>query len=248
MTLEEGTKALDCEGDPLDRITVEPIEPPPPSPPPDGYIIAAYDFEPCATFVPPVSLTVRYEDGALPEGVSEEGLVIAYYDEDTGEWVVLPGVVDTAANTVTASISHTTVFAILGAVLPPEFTLANLVISPREVSSGEDVTISVVVTNTGGSTGSRTVELRIDGALVATEEVTLAPGASDTVAFTVARDEAGTYGVTVKVEDKSLSGSFTVTAAPFPWWIVGVGLGLAIMLAAAITFYLLVWRRRRAAA
>lgn len=241
MRLALGTEVLDCEGELVEVIRVDPIEPPPPPLPPDGHIIAAYDIEPCATFDPPVDLVLEYDDEALPEGVVEQNLVIAFYSEDIGEWVVvMPSVVDTFANTVTARITHTTVFAILGAVPAAEFTLTNLAISPGEVSPGEDVTITVLVTNTGGSTGSITLELRIAGVVQATGGATLAPGASDTVAFTVSRDETGTYGVTVD----GLTGSFRVTEAAFPWWAVWLGVGLGAFLLIWIGYFW--WRRARA--
>ena len=55
---------------------------------------------------------------ALPEGVREADLVIALLDEATGEWEFVTGVVDTDANTITFSIDHFTLFAILAAPDP----------------------------------------------------------------------------------------------------------------------------------
>ena len=44
------------------------------------------------------------------------------FDDATGEWVFIPGVVDTQANTVTFSIGHFTTFAILALAPVPEPT------------------------------------------------------------------------------------------------------------------------------
>jgi hypothetical protein len=89
--------------------------------------------------------------------------------------------------------------------------------------------------------GSWPVTLSIDGVAEDTKPVTLSPGESDTITFTVSRDEAGTYDVALD----GLAGSFTVTEEAFPWWALGLGLGLAALLAAAA--YLLIWRRKRMA-
>jgi len=88
--------------------------PNPPAPPVDSHIIGlAYDFQPAgATFSPPVTLTFT-----LPEGIDISGLVLAFYDTATGEWVLLESTIDTEMGTITASMSHFTVFAVLA--IPP---------------------------------------------------------------------------------------------------------------------------------
>ncbi len=95
---------------------------------------------------------------------------------------------------------------------PATFTLDSLSISPEEIHTGENVTISVRVTNTGEQTGSYEVTLRIDDTVVATGEVTLDGGASQTVTFATFRDVAGTYSVSVD----GLSGTFTIEETPSP--------------------------------
>ena len=118
VTIPEGTIALDEDGNPLLTLAVN-NDPEPPAPPEDVHIIGlAYDLGPAgATFDPAVTLTWEYGSTDVPDGVDEEDLVIAYYDGETGKWVVLESVVDTAANTIEASVSHLTTFATLG--VPP---------------------------------------------------------------------------------------------------------------------------------
>jgi hypothetical protein len=88
---------------------------------------------------------------------------------------------------------------------------------------------------------SYTVTLLIDGVEQATQERTLEPKASDTVIFTVAKEDRGTYEATVD----GLSGSFTVTEdEAFPWWTVGLGAGVFLLAVAVVAAYLLIWRRR----
>ena len=70
-------------------------------------------------------------------------------------------------------------------------------------------------------------------------------GATDSVIFTVNKDETGTYSVEVE----ELTSEFIVKAHPFPWALFGGILGgVLAALAATIAVYLVVFRRRRAAA
>ncbi|MFC1965302.1 CARDB domain-containing protein, partial [Chloroflexota bacterium] len=133
------------------------------------------------------------------------------------------------------------------------FTISDLNISPVEVDIGEDITISVLGTNTGDLTGSYKVTLNVDNVDVAIEDVTLAGGASQKVVFSIAKDIAKTY--TVKIDD--LSGKFTVKPPPTPaldeekrstetpvptkpnnrWLIVGIIAG-AVLLGLALYFWI----------
>jgi len=121
LTIGEGTAGLTAEGEPISEISILEMEeadiPPPPE---EGHVIGlAYDFGPDdATFDEPITISFTYDPDDLPEGVSEEDLVIAVWDEDAGEWIELPSVVDTVNHTVTATVDHFTAFAIV--VLPVE--------------------------------------------------------------------------------------------------------------------------------
>lgn len=91
------------------------------------------------------------------------------------------------------------------------FEVTDLVISPSQVNEGEPTNISVTVKNTGDAQGSHSLELKINGTVEATEEVTLDAGASETVTFTVTKDTLGEYSI----EIADLKGLLTVTAAAF---------------------------------
>jgi len=119
LTIPTGTVGLTKELEPLTEITNVIMDDPPPPPEGANIVGLAYDFGPDgATFEPPIPLTWSYDPADIPEGVAEEDLVLAYYDEATGEWVELVCVVDTENNTITASISHFTTFAIIWAPPP----------------------------------------------------------------------------------------------------------------------------------
>lgn len=89
-----------------------------------------------------------------------------------------------------------------------KFTVTNLVISSKEVQVGQSVDISCLVTNTGTAIGDYTVYL--EGDFVAEQSVTLNPGESETVTFTVTPTEVKTYQATVD----GLTGTFEATTRP----------------------------------
>ena len=108
------------------------------------------------------------------------------------------------------AVSDEYTFTTLGTL--PAAQVSELQITPGEVDIGVDVTISVLVLNISHATRTYDVGLKIDDVTVATEEVTLAGGASESVTFTVSRDVAATYAVSVD----GLSGSFVVKPPPAP--------------------------------
>jgi len=219
LCIPEGTFCLDKEGNRLRELVIE-VEGEAPEPPRNYLVVGtAYDFGPDGTtFTPYLELTLFYEEEDISEGVEEEDLVIAYYNEGTKEWVELDGVVDTGNNTITAFVEHFTTFAIIGTVtplppvIPAAFETSSLSISPAEVVIGEEVTIAVLVANTGGESDSYEVTLKINGVEEAAKEVTVHVGFSKKVTFTISRDIAGTYSVEVD----GLIGSFTVKEEMVP--------------------------------
>lgn len=221
IAIPKGTIALDKDGKRLKSLEAA-VDESPPDPPKDTNIIGlAYDFDPDgATFDPAITLTWSYDHYILPTGVAEKDLVLAYYDEDAGKWVELECVVDTVNNTITASVNHFTTFAVIAVTPPPAptapapaaFSISNLSVQPVEVQPKETVTIAVSVANTGGTEGSYGVILKINGVKEAEKGVTIAAGSSQDISFTVSKEEAASYSVTVD----GLSSSFTVVAPPAP--------------------------------
>ncbi len=269
LTIAEGTRGLTKDKQPLSQITMVELKEPPPPPAGSNIIGLAYDYGPVgATFEPPVTLTyIKYDPSLIPEGVAEENLLIAYYNEDAGRWIELDSVVDTKAKTISAKVSHFTAFNVFWfppvvppvvlPVIPPlppaAFTVSHLSVSPSEVYLGETVTISVIVANVGGQSGSYEVTLKINGVVEATKEVTVNAGFAKEVTLTTTRNIAGTYLVDVD----GLTASFIVKQKPVipeippvipkpvNWWLIG-GIIAAVVVVGQVVFFLL--RRRRRAA
>ncbi|MBI4283225.1 MAG: hypothetical protein HY663_02005, partial [Chloroflexi bacterium] len=212
LTIAQGIIGKTSSGSPLSRISIVPMVKPP-APPADSRIVGStYDLGPDgATFNPPVTLTLSYDPAEFPEGVNQQNLVIAMWLESTGQWVrVAGGTVDPLTRTITAPVSHFTAFAVIVGTRPATFITSGLTISPPEVDSGGNVTISTLVTNVGDLTGSYGVILKIDNLTVATKYVTLAGNTSQTVTFTATKSVAGNYAVSVDGQ----SGRFMVKALP----------------------------------
>jgi hypothetical protein len=217
--------------------------------PTDAYLIGIlYDTVPDrAIFSPSATLTYSYDPASIPEGVAEDRMLIAYYDRVNGEWVVLDSVVDTTAKTVTAKISHFNDLAVLGyepeAPPPAVFEISSFGISPGRVYLGDMVTISMLVTNTGGQSGSYEVVFKVNGEVEATKELILSSGASEQVSFTTLKGEVGSYSVDVN----SVTGAFEVElmplpTEPFPWWLIAVI--IASLTAAALLTYILIAQKK----
>ena len=259
ITIPKGTIALDKDGKRLKSLQVA-VDETPPDPPEDAHIIGlAYDFGPDgATFDPAITLEYTYDPAEIPEGVAEEDLVVSWYDHETGKWEECECTCDPEGNCITACVCHFTCFAIIAHATPPPlalapaaFSVSDLSIQPAEVQPKESVTITVSVANTGGTEGRYTVVLKINGVEEAEKSVTVTAGDSQLVTFTVAKEEAGTYSVTVD----GLSGNFTVMApapevppptpeveAPLNWSLIG-GVIAAVVIVGLVIFFVV---RRRA--
>ncbi len=215
--INENTKGLTKDGQPLGSLSITPMADPP-SPPENSSVISlVYEFGPDGTIFTdpvtgePVTVTICLEYD--PTNVPTEGrLTLARWqlNEETGnyEWVELSSAVNQETSTICAEITGFSIYAAMAFTHPAYFTISALRIFPTEVKIGETATISVLVSNTGDLTGTYEVGLKIDDMAMATQRVTLAGGASKTVTFTSTKDVADTYTVTVN----SLYRTFKVKA------------------------------------
>jgi hypothetical protein len=177
------------------------------------------------------------------KGIYEVTLKIDEAVVATKEVTVAGGASQTVAFTIAEDVAGTYTVGVNGLTstfvvrAPAVFTISALAISPAEVDTGEDITISALVTNTGDLTGTYEVTLKIDDVAVGTESVTLAGGASEKVTFTTSKDIAATYTVNLN----GLLGTFMVKAGP-NWWLIGGIIGAVV--AAGLLGYFCVWRKR----
>ena len=205
-----------------------------------------------SSFNPALTLTVKYDEASLPKGILESNLYIAYW---TGTvWSALASTVDTQANTVSAPIAHFTTFAILGkegkvtvSTAPANFSVSDLSVTPATATPGAKVTITAMITNSGGNTGSYTANLIINGTQEASKDITVEPNKSQKVTFSTTKTAAGSH--TVAIGDQT--GAFTVAGEAkagfsldtLPLPVIAAGILIIILL---IIIIALATRRRSA--
>jgi hypothetical protein len=111
LEIAQGTALKDVRGAGLKNLTVS-IPTVLPAPPEEFALISGYLSEPSgAKFTPALTLTLRYDPARLPMGFSETNLYIAHYNGTT--WSPLESLVDTAARTVPAKITHFSEYALM---------------------------------------------------------------------------------------------------------------------------------------
>jgi PGF-pre-PGF domain-containing protein len=191
-----------------------------------------------------VTITFKVEKAWITaQGIDENTITLKRYNPENGGWVSLPTAkVSEDATYVyfSATSPGLSYFAVSGTAMTPApaaFTVSALTISPSQVSVGEEVSISVTVTNTGDLAGTCTVTLKINGIVENTENVTLAGGATRVVTFTVSEDTEGTYNINVNGQ----TGAFTVvkpTPAPTNWSLIAGIVGLIVVIAIVAAFYM----------
>lgn len=91
-------------------------------------------------------------------------------------------------------------------LVPASFRLSDLYINMEVANPGEEVVITAHVENTGGSQGTYTTDLKINGVKEQSDVVVMLPGSTYIPVFKVTKTEPGTY--TVDIGD--LSGKYTV--------------------------------------
>jgi hypothetical protein len=200
-----GQTAKDPNGQPLRFVTIK-AETSPPEPIANcKFLGEVYDFGPDGATVDPwASLGFRYSESKIPEGVAEENLVIATWQDD--KWVELECTVLEDTNYIYTTTDHLSFYAVLAGNRPASFEVDGLTVTPFEVQPNASVKVSVNVTNTGDLTGDYIVALKLNNVDEQSKVITLIGGESQLVSFAIFQDAAGAYTVTIG----GLSGEFTV--------------------------------------
>jgi len=120
--------------------------------------------------------------------------------------------VKSQAGTYRISVGNKEATLVVETPLPPDFRLSGLKINPSEVDTCDKVTVTAKVANVGGTQGSYTAELKVDGITDQTEKITLPAGADYMLILEVCMVLPGTY--TVALGD--LTGQFKVKEPPTP--------------------------------
>lgn len=229
----------------------------------------AYEFNPSGTvFDKPIRLTLGYNVNELPDQVTSVGAAY-YTTKDGWIYLETETTSVAELGKLTAPINHFTVFAVLAKVaitpeitppteptpeteptiIPASFNLSNLTITPSVskffdkisyiVRTGEEAIITVDVTNNGGQPGSYAVVIILNQTERERKEITLEPGQSQTVSFTVTGNEPGSY--TVFIGD--LTGDF-LSDLWINWWLFAGSIGVIILII-WLVWYIIRRRKQR---
>ncbi len=207
LYIPKNTICKDNTGVSLEHISVTTLTEANPAEENETIVSSAYTLGPeGSTFDPPVTIVIEYDASSIPEGVSEDNLFIAIWDESRSEWTPVESTVNKETDSVSATIDHFSTYAVMAPNYVVNFTVSELTISPAEVGTRNTVTISTLVTNRGEFDIVRTVTLKINDVVVDSKEIILAGGVSQKVIFTTVQHTAGDY--TVDIDGKT--GTFTV--------------------------------------
>jgi hypothetical protein len=121
IIIPNGTAVLTRDNTASVQITITP-DPNPPSPPVAFNLVGVpYNCLPSGTtFSPPITLVWHYDKAELATGTEETKLQVCLFNEASGQWETVPGVVDTVNKTISATISH---FTIYGVIAPAAVTM-----------------------------------------------------------------------------------------------------------------------------
>jgi len=151
----------------------------------------------------PVDATIRFSDRpSLSTG--SDGTVTTTFDSPfTGTATAVKGITRTAY-----FIEDSQALAIKE---PANIEIASSNVDVIQAFAGQEVTVTTTVTNTGGSTGNRTITLTdSDGTVLASQTVSLGAGSRKTITFTPELNEIGSRTLTV---GDTTAGTVTVDEA-----------------------------------
>ena len=114
IKLAKGVKALDRYGFPLTEIQITTIKDPPGLPSDTDLISPVYSVTPAgATFRPEVYLVMNFDPSQLSALVNQDNLIVIWWNADATSWVKIEdGTIDATKHTISAAISHFSLYAI----------------------------------------------------------------------------------------------------------------------------------------
>ncbi len=123
LDIPKNTSLVDSNGKALDNLSASKLTSIPEPPPPQAAILTAYEFGPDgAQFNPPLTLTLKYDPKSLPANVDQSKVTLAFWDGS--KWITVESTLDIATNTLTAQVSHFSMYALLAELAPAKFALS----------------------------------------------------------------------------------------------------------------------------
>jgi len=246
LTIAEGT-VITAAGEKPERLVVENVPAADVPPIPDylvsvssPYALVVYvgnNRVQHAKFSENFLLTINYNEADVPPGAF---IFIAFYDEELRQWVQLDPAWDIIqpVGTISSYVNHFTVFTVMAEktkVVPASISLESVSAGAQAINLGDSITVTAALANTGGLAGEYTLLFRMTGMADITRTLSIKPGETRNVEFTLIPDQPGTY----KININGLTDSFVV-AAPQPL-IHGVTITPNIFLFPAILILIIIY-------
>lgn len=92
-----------------------------------------------------------------------------------------------------------------GTPTPASFQISNLIITPSEITTGDEITVTVTVANSGGQQGTYQLTLKIDSVTVESKSVSVSGSDSKDLSFTAVINEAGDHQIDVNTLSKDVT-------------------------------------------
>jgi hypothetical protein len=123
--------------------------------------------------------------------------------------------------------------------MPAVFSTNYARVTPQQTYADQPVTISANVVNSGGETGNYQVVLKINGQTEQTKMVSVGPGGSYPVKFTVTKDQPGQYIATIDGHqaDFVVLGDKTSKSSSSTAPIIFVLAGIMVLVVVAVTIF-----------
>ncbi|MGA7677413.1 MAG: CARDB domain-containing protein [Dehalococcoidia bacterium] len=86
----------------------------------------------------------------------------------------------------------------------PTFEVLSLDITPPKITTGEKATVEVEIRNSNAKLDTYNVPLMVNGVADDRKSITLTPGATELITFTLTRSQAGTYRISVGSKELNL--------------------------------------------
>ncbi len=164
-----------------------------------------YDLQPYTmTINPAATLVITYTDNAA-SGIDESGIKMFHWNPNGNNWQPVISQANLANNTFTANITELGTYTLGYDVTPPQISI----LSPERnsVSSNTIPVISALVTDSGVGTDPASIQMRLDGQVVATKYIV---GSGELVYIPSADLGTGLHKVAISARD-TLGNSSTAT-------------------------------------
>jgi len=165
------------------------------------------------------------EDPAGEEVFNEsQSVTLAGGDSTTVEFSAATAALDAGDYTHTIKVGDASQTGDLTINPAPAVFEVTSLSAPDTVTRGESITVSSTIANTGNENGTQTVEFRLAGETIANESVSLTPGDTRVLSFTVDTSEvdAGVYEHGVYTQNDSQTAQLTVDPAPANFEVSGL--------------------------